>query len=70
VANAPDLVENGKRIGCPVFFVRGNQEPVDNSPAERSQENCAGPRDIAIIPNCDYFYVGAEDRVSKVVGDG
>jgi hypothetical protein len=69
VTNAPDLIENGKKIICPALFIRGDQEPRDNYPAERFQENCAGLCEIAIIPNCDHFYVGAEDRVSRVVAD-
>ena len=69
LTNAPDLVENAKRIRCPVLFIRGDQEPKDNYPAERFKENCAGPCEIAIIPDCDHFYVGAEERVSKTVTD-
>jgi pimeloyl-ACP methyl ester carboxylesterase len=69
LTNAPDLVENAKRIQCPVLFIRGDQEPMENYPAERFKENCAGPCEIAIIPNCDHFYVGAEERVSKIVRD-
>ncbi len=69
LSNAPDLVENAKRITCPVLFIRGDQEPKENYPAERFKENCAGPCEIAIIPNCDHFYVGAEERVSKLVTD-
>ena len=69
LTNAPDLVENAKRITCPVLFIRGDQEPAANYPAEAFKENCAGPCEIAIIPNCDHFYVGAEDKVSKVVTD-
>lgn len=69
LTNAPDLVENATRIACPVLFVRGDREPKENYPAERFQENCAGPCDVAIIPNCDHFYVGAEEKVSKVVTD-
>jgi alpha/beta superfamily hydrolase len=51
------------------LFVRGDQEPVENYPAERFKANCSGACDIAIIPNCDHFYVGAEERVSNVVTD-
>ena len=69
LTNAPDLVENAKRIKCPVLFVRGDQEPMENYPAERFKENCGGPCDIVIVPNCDHFYVGAEQRVSKIVTD-
>jgi pimeloyl-ACP methyl ester carboxylesterase len=67
LTNAPDLVENAKRIGCPVLFIRGDQEPIENYPAERFKENCTGPCEVAIIPNCDHFYVGAEELVAKTV---
>ena len=59
LTNAPDLVENAKQIKCPVLFIRGDQEPKENYPAELFKENCAGPCEVAIIPNCDHFYVGA-----------
>jgi pimeloyl-ACP methyl ester carboxylesterase len=67
LTNVPSLVENAARIRCPVLFIRGEQEPVDNYPAERFKENSSGPCDIAIISNCDHFYVGAEERVAKTV---
>jgi pimeloyl-ACP methyl ester carboxylesterase len=67
LTNAPDLVENAKRIKCPVLFIRGDQEPMENYPAERFKENYAGPCEVAIIPNCDHFYGGAENRVAKAV---
>jgi pimeloyl-ACP methyl ester carboxylesterase len=67
LVNAPDLVANAAKIKCPVLFIRGDQEPMDNYPAERFKDNCAGPCDVAIVPNCDHFYVGAEDKVSQIV---
>src|SRR5262249_1897860 len=67
LTNAPDLVANAKRIRCPVLFIRGDQEPVENYPAEKFKENCSGPCEIAIIPNCDHFYVGAEEKIAKSV---
>jgi pimeloyl-ACP methyl ester carboxylesterase len=69
LTNAPDLVHNAKRIRCPVLFVRGDQEPAANYPAERFKEQCAGSCEIAIVPGCDHFYVGAEKRVAEVVTD-
>jgi pimeloyl-ACP methyl ester carboxylesterase len=69
LTNAPDLVENAKRIQCPVLFIRGDREPVENYPAERFKENCAGPCEVVIIPDCDHFYVGAEALVSRHVTD-
>ena len=67
LTNAPDLVENAKRIKCPVLFIRGDQEPKENYPAEAFAENCPGPCEVVIVPNCDHFYVGAEGKVSKLV---
>jgi len=67
LTNAPDLVENAAKITCPVLFIRGDQEPMDNYPAERFKENCAGPCEVVIVPNCDHFYVGAEKQVAKTV---
>jgi len=67
LTNVPSLVENAKRIHCPGLFIRGDQEPISNYPAEKFKENCSAPCDIAIIPNCDHFYVGAEERVAKTV---
>lgn len=67
LTNAPDLVANAKKIKCPVLFIRGDQEPKENYPAEKFAENCAGPCEVVIVPNCDHFYVGAEEPVSKIV---
>ena len=67
LTNVPDLVENAKRVRCPVLFVRGDHEPVANYPAEIFKANCPSPCDIAIVPNCDHFYVGAEERVTNAV---
>ena len=67
LSNAPDLVANATKIKCPVLFIRGDQEPMENYPAERFKENCAGPCEVVIVPNCDHFYVGAESKVSEIV---
>src|SRR6266436_7583271 len=56
-----NLVENAKRIRCPVLFIRGDHEPVENYPAEKFKENSSGPCEVVIIPNCDHFYVGIEE---------
>jgi len=67
LTNVPDLVENAKRIESPVLFVRGDQEPPQTYPAEAFKENCGGPCEIAIVENCDHFYVGAEESVATTV---
>jgi len=58
-----------KNITCPVLFIRGDQEPKENYPAQKFAKNCPGSCEVAIILNCDHFYVGAEDKVSKIVTD-
>ena len=63
------MVENAERSTCPVLFIRGDQEPKDNYPAELFKENCAGACEVAIIPDCDQFYVSAEERVAATITD-
>ena len=67
LTNVPNLVENARRIHCPVLFIRGDQEPPANYPAEAFKANCTGSCDVVIIPESDHFYVGAEERVAKTV---
>lgn len=67
LTNAPDLLENAKKITCPVLFIRGDQEPNENCPTEDFAKNCPGPCEVAIIPKCDNFLCWGEDKVSKLV---
>jgi pimeloyl-ACP methyl ester carboxylesterase len=68
LTNAPDLVENAKEITCPVLFIRGNHEPVENYPAERVQRKLKpGPARYRSFPTATIFI--AEDGVSKIVTD-
>jgi pimeloyl-ACP methyl ester carboxylesterase len=60
-------LENAKKITCPALFIRGDQEPNENYPAEEFAKYCPGPCEVAIIPSCDHFYVGAEDKISQIV---
>ncbi len=69
LTNVPDLVENAKRVQCPVVFIRGDKEPADDYPAEAFKQNCPTFCDVVIVPDCDHFYVGAEDRVATIVSD-
>ena len=45
------------------------KEPVDNYPAEAFKQNCPSSCEVVIVPYCDHFYVGAEDRVATIVSD-
>jgi alpha/beta superfamily hydrolase len=49
----------------PVLFTRGDQEAMEDYPAEKFKEKSSGPCEVTIIPNCDHFYVGAEEQVAK-----
>jgi pimeloyl-ACP methyl ester carboxylesterase len=69
LTNVPDLVENARSIRCPVLFVRGDQESPVNYPAEQFKANCSTPCEVVIIPNCDHFYVGAEQTVATAVAE-
>jgi pimeloyl-ACP methyl ester carboxylesterase len=63
----PDVLELAPRITCPVLYVRGDQEPARNYPAEEFQRRAGGTCDVAIVPNCDHFYVGSEAEVAELV---
>lgn len=67
--NCPDLLEQAPRVRCPVLFVRGDREPEEVYPAFAFAERCAGPAEVVVLEDCDHFYVGAEDRLTRVVVD-
>ncbi len=69
LTNVPDLVENSRQVQCPVLFIRGDKEPANIFPAEAFKQNCPAPCEVVIVPECDHFYVGAEDRVAAIVTD-
>jgi pimeloyl-ACP methyl ester carboxylesterase len=63
----PDILELAPRIRCPSLFIRGDQESAQNYPAEDFQRRAGGPSAVEIVPNCDHFYVGCEERVTELV---
>ena len=65
----PSLIDQAKRITCPVLFIRGDAEPADNYPAEQFAEHCAGPCEVEIIPGCDHFYGGHEAALATMIAD-
>jgi pimeloyl-ACP methyl ester carboxylesterase len=65
--NTPDTLEAAPRIRCPVLYLRGDQEPEDTYPAYGFQQRAGGPCQVAIIRDCDHFYVGKEDVVTSTV---
>jgi pimeloyl-ACP methyl ester carboxylesterase len=66
-ANLPRLLDAAPRIGCPVLFVRGEQEDRDLYPAERFADKAGGEVDVRIVPGADHFYTGREGDVGEIV---
>jgi pimeloyl-ACP methyl ester carboxylesterase len=63
----PDILELAPRIGCPVLYVRGDEEPADLYPAEEFQRRAGGECTVEIVPHCDHFYAGREVAVAAIV---
>jgi pimeloyl-ACP methyl ester carboxylesterase len=67
LTNCPDILALAPHIACPVLYVRGDREPVDLYPAEEFARRACGPCTVGIVPQCEHFYAGREDTVSKIV---
>jgi pimeloyl-ACP methyl ester carboxylesterase len=67
MVSMPAILDLAPQITCPVLFIRGDQESPDRYPAEKFQARAGGPCDVAVVPDCDHFYVGREDRVTEIV---
>jgi pimeloyl-ACP methyl ester carboxylesterase len=67
LANCPAILELAPRISCPVLYLRGDAEPRELYPAEEFQRRCAGPCEVAIVPQCDHFYRGREAAIAELV---
>jgi pimeloyl-ACP methyl ester carboxylesterase len=65
--HTPDTLEAAPRITCPVLFIRGEDEPEATYPAYGFQQRAGGPCEVAILPDCDHFYTGQEDRVARTI---
>ncbi len=67
LTEVPDTIALAPRIKCPVLCIRGDLESRGRYPAEEFQSRVAGPCQVEIVPNCDHFYNGREDRVASLV---
>jgi pimeloyl-ACP methyl ester carboxylesterase len=63
----PDVLELAPTISCPTLYVRGDQEDRDTYPAEAFKARAAAPCDVAIVPECNHFYVGREAAICAIV---
>lgn len=67
--NMPAPLELAPQITCPVLFIAGGQEPPHAYPAEEFCRLAGGPARFEIIPGCDHFYGGHEERIAMLVAD-
>ena len=65
----PDILAFAPEVPCPVLFVRGDLEPSATIPAEEFAARASQGCDIAVVPNCNHFYVGREDATCRIVSD-
>ena len=69
LTSMPSTVDTAPQIQCPVLCVRGDQELRQAYPAEEFAVGCSGPCEVAIVGNCDHFYVGREAAITSLVSD-
>ena len=67
MSKMPDLIGNAAKIACPVLFIRGDLESVDQYPAEEFEAAAKGPCDVKIIDQCDHYYTMRADAVCEAV---
>ena len=67
ISAMPEVLELAPQIKCPTLYIRGDQEPADNYPAEAFQRRAGGHCDVRIVENCDHFYKGRESAVGELV---
>ena len=67
--NIPDVLALAPQVRCPTLYIRGDKEPAHIYPAEEFAKRSGGPCDVAIVPDCDHFYTGRFDEVSKLVSE-
>src|SRR5882672_10080404 len=67
LTETPDILELAPKVKCPVLFVRGDREPREAYPAEEFKVRAGGPCTVAIVSDCDHFYVGRDETVQMIV---
>lgn len=67
MVSMPVVLDLAPRITCPVLYLRGDQESSDRYPAEKFQARAGGPCEVAVVPDCDHFYVRREAHVTAIV---
>jgi len=55
------------QVQCPILALRGDREDAYRYPAEEVRKLATVPCESEIVPDCDHFYNGREDRVAELV---
>jgi len=67
LTETPDTLGLAPKVRCPSLFIRGDQEPREQYPAEEFKLRAGGPCTIEIVPQCDHFYNGHEETIQALV---
>jgi pimeloyl-ACP methyl ester carboxylesterase len=67
MTEVPDTLALAPQITCPVLCVRGAEESRERYPAEEFQARAGDACRVEIVPACDHFYNGCEDKVAAIV---
>jgi len=67
LTETPDTLELAPKVRCPTLYIRGDQEPGANYPAEDFKSRAVGPCTVEIVADCDHFYNGREEAIQAIV---
>jgi pimeloyl-ACP methyl ester carboxylesterase len=69
IVTVPDTLALAPQVKCPVLTLRGDQEDGHRYPAEEFEKRAGGPCTVEIVPDCDHFYNGKEEKVAGIVSE-
>jgi pimeloyl-ACP methyl ester carboxylesterase len=67
LTETPDTLELAPKVRCPTLYIRGDQEPRANYPAEDFRARAGGTCSVEIVADCDHFYNGREVVIQEIV---
>src|SRR5262249_60976451 len=66
IVSVPDTLALAPQVKCPVLTLRGDKEDGHRYPVAEFQKAAGGPCRAEIVPDCDHFYNGREDKVRAI----
>ncbi|MGB7542261.1 MAG: alpha/beta hydrolase [Burkholderiales bacterium] len=67
LTETPDTLDLASKVMCPTLYIRGDQEPREQYPAEEFRNRAGGPCTVEIVAACDHFYNGREQAIQELV---